>query len=238
MLDASKKVWEQQMAMMDWACWRWEFARRNPEVKNAYRKALEMRERSGVFQKGRSAEECLSLYSLSPEGKWEIRKCEELGLFGKFMTNRDKSFVETLGGSDLFNRGQFPPSPLWSHFVKVDCDGRFFEIRIDFTKVRSISALKQVMTGILDLHWKEFYEYQFKRKYKPEAVNRRDIDYDLILTIGKLREDEKLKYREIAGRAFPEAYRMNPESAERNAKRYYDSFKELVNGGYRDLTYP
>jgi hypothetical protein len=225
------------MKMLEWSKWRWEFARRNPKVKKAYRKALKLRDKSGVFQKGRPAKESSHPYSLSPEGKEEMRMCDELGLLGKFMPNPGKSFDEIVEGSDIFEKKQVFPG-FWTHFAEVDFDGKFFAIRIDLTKVRSLAALKKVTASILDFYWKDSYKDYYKDEYKPKAVDRRDIDYAKTHRIGVLYEDEQLTFRQIGEQELSDSHKTDLDSAERNAKGYYDRFTKLVEGGYRDLTYP
>jgi hypothetical protein len=64
------------------------------------------------------------------------------------------------------------------------------------------------------------------------------VDYSVTLTIGDLRKNKKLTFKEIAKRVNPRGYRENPESTTRNVAASYERYRELVDGGYRDLTYP
>jgi len=75
---------------------------------------------------------------------------------------------------------------------------------------------------------------------KPKA--RKRIDYDVILMVGDLRE-EGLTYEQIAKKVFPRVFNINndnakPESAIRKVGQYFKKYRDLVNDGYKDVTFP
>ena len=69
------------------------------------------------------------------------------------------------------------------------------------------------------------------------------INYDLILQVGRMKEHQHMTNQMIAKELFPRDFDNNnlnakPESKIRQISNYYKKYKELVNGGYKKITYP
>jgi hypothetical protein len=239
-MGLSKKETERQEKLYGWAKWRWEFARRNPKVKEAYNLALKLRKKASHSPE---IERKMGIfidypYLSTPEGKQEKEMCEELGLLSSCLINPNKSFDEIVHGPYCMEKDSFLPETFWSRYATRKIEGSHLILDIDLTKVRSLRALKSEIGELLSLVHEEYYKKYIKEHYSPETKERRLIDYDVILTVGDLIVNEGLTYKEVAKRVIPQDYKRNPESAERNIGIYNDRYKELVKSRYRDLTYP
>ena len=86
---------------------------------------------------------------------------------------------------------------------------------------------------MIDFHWQAYHK---KNKRKTRSL----VDYDLILMVGDLREKENLTNEQIAKRLFPRDFdpdneNAKPESKIKLAQRYYKTYKEIVEGGYKNF---
>lgn len=99
------------------------------------------------------------------------------------------------------------------------------EIHIDMERVRNIEGVAPLLTHIIEHNWKR-YSKAHRRKLK----ETRSEDLELMLQVGDLRDQEKLSFKKIAKRVFPED--NFPKSGERRASLYYRKYRELINGGY------
>jgi len=132
----------------------------------------------------------------------------------------------------------FDPKHLLLNFKKsYDCklSNKKLAITIDLEKVNSIHALKNQISKEIE---EGFKQVNIKKKTKKQ------IDYTVILTVGDLKA-EGLTYQQIAKKVFPhdfdntnESKEPNPESAIRKVGQYNKTYKKLIKGGYKDLTFP
>ena len=60
-------------------------------------------------------------------------------------------------------------------------------------------------------------------------------EYGTYIKVGDMRDSDGLTYREIAEKVFPFHY---PESGKSQAQQFHKKYRKLVDGGYKDLTYP
>jgi len=127
-------------------------------------------------------------------------------------------------------------------------------LQIDFDKVNSLASLKEAVSDLLEksfnssrLEFVEVEETEFmgekairlaqrEKPKKPQVYQ--NIDYDLLLMVGRMKKQQHLKNREIAEKIDPKKFRDNFESATRNISHLYKRYKELVNGGYKQITFP
>jgi hypothetical protein len=112
-------------------------------------------------------------------------------------------------------------------------------LSIDFTRVNSLSQLKAEVNELLGFHFSNFVKRQ-KRSARKQTYN---VDFRTLLRVGEMKEKERLTNQQIAKKIFPndfkgEQWGRNPESAIRKVSHYSKRYKELVNGGYKDLTFP
>ena len=111
-------------------------------------------------------------------------------------------------------------------------DGKLV-IEIDFKKINSITSLKEYVKELISSH----YSVLRKLKEMPAKRKRNMRDYDKILKIGNLREHGD-KFETIAAEIDLKRYNSNPYSAVTNVKTLYKEYAELVNGGWKELTFP
>ncbi|MEE9913675.1 MAG: hypothetical protein K4571_18345 [Deltaproteobacteria bacterium] len=137
--------------------------------------------------------------------------------------------------------------------------GDYF-LKIEFSKVNSIKAIKEAVCKMLDAEFSgpkmtgSLVEMRggdggrvlidcmrLKHSAHPKKGQRYEIDYDLILKVGTLKEKGKTNgeiAREINPRAFKDSKDepANPTSAIRMISNYYKTYKELVTGGYKKIS--
>jgi hypothetical protein len=136
--------------------------------------------------------------------------------------------------------------------MKDDMSDNDLIISINFNKVNSLKTLQKEVSKLIETYYKapkmEIVKEKRKAKLKikkPEKKHQKyDIDYDIIIKVGDWKEKEKKKNQQIARILFPSAFKdttneiANPESAIRNVSHYYKRYKELINGGYKNISYP
>ena len=106
-------------------------------------------------------------------------------------------------------------------------------IDIDFTKVNSLSDLKSTVCSQLEIHFSKFAAKR-RRSGKQSYM----IDYDLILRVGDMKVKDGLTNQDIAKKICARKFNENPESATRTVGYLWKRYKDIVNGGYRKITYP
>jgi hypothetical protein len=124
-------------------------------------------------------------------------------------------------------------------------------LEIDFTKFNSpASLMKEVNYSLETFLGASKYQFAFippdeegdriaENIIEVETGARRyKVDYDLLLQIGDMKEKDGLTYQEVAKEINLRKYEVNPQSATRLAGQLYQRYKDLVNGGYKYITYP
>jgi hypothetical protein len=135
--------------------------------------------------------------------------------------------------------------------------GDYF-IKINFKKINSIGAVKKLVCDMIDAQYqlKRRLEHCYKVKHDdgtielkhkeeiddhPKRGQRYEVDYDLILKVGKLKEKGKTN-EEVAKIFFPRTFKdsndeiANPASKIRMISNYYKTYKKLVTGGYKKIS--
>jgi len=220
-----------------WWILRWEFARRNAQVKEGYEKAKELRKQAEFSPEDVKTIGGLlhSPYLNTPQAHRERELCQELGLHFQCMIDPSKSYEELMNGPESMEKSCFFPGVFWEPWAKAGLHGSHLIIDIDLSKINSIDALKKEVSDLLQFQYAEFYEEYYKEKYQPESEKKRDRDFEQILRVGELKE-QGLKNREIAEEVFPED--TDPDSAKVKVSQHFKQYKYLVKGGYKDLIYP
>lgn len=246
--------------------WKWEFMRRNSEYREDYKK-LQKRKKEKIYEqeemkysKKWSSGWLGKMYDpdLSFEEILDSKASEEniVGYCKNILSQW--AFVKGLG-SGAVREIQYMMLPD-GRFGFTNCSdiepGDYF-LKINFDKVNSVNAVKKMVCSMIDS------QYAFQKSAKQFTHTRRDdgtiqlhagknkvhtkkgqkyeIDYDLVLKVGMLKEEGKTN-AEIARKLRPRAFKdsddnpANPESAIRQVSNYYKSYKEYVNGGYKKIS--
>jgi hypothetical protein len=213
------------MQMIDsfyWEKYRWEFMRRNAEFRRGYDEYLKVNG-SDKFR------------SHNPNAMEVLRVLYQWGYYPSQtqtprFPNPYKSFEE-----------EFTPEEVpiyFKHFytyVAAISEEDVIQINIDMKQFKSVAEIKKRMIRDFELALKT----RKKSGKVPKTQNK--IDYNIILIVGDLKA-EGLTYQQIAKRIFPRDFnsnneKANPESAIRKVGQYYQKYRKLVEGGYKDIIY-
>jgi len=199
-----------------WEKYRWEFMRRSPEYCEAYNELQDYLNDSKHtdIEKAYTGLRYINQWGFYPRGS-------------KF-PNPFNSFEE-----------EFKPEEVGKYFDRsysVSMSADVLAISINLNEINSVHEIKTRMAE----DFEKALELMKKQNKKPKA--RKRIDYDVILMVGDLR-GEGLTYEQIAKKIFPRDFNDNnenakPESAIRKVGQYYQKYKDLVNDGYKDVTFP
>jgi len=108
-------------------------------------------------------------------------------------------------------------------------------ISIAIDKVNSPRALTKEVNKSIKEVWERI------QNKKREYIKK---EYQIFIQVGDM-HNKGMKNEKIAEKLFPRSFRFDEdsdlnkqESAIRNVSHYLKSYKELVNGGYKNITYP
>lgn len=199
-----------------WEKYRWEFMRRSPEYRKAY-------DELQVYLNDSEHTDIEKAYT-------GLRYKYQWGFYprGSKFPNPYRSFEE-----------EFVPEEVAKYFNRsytVAIYSGILEISINLNEINSVHEIKTRLSEDFD----KAVELMKKQDKKPKA--RKRIDFDVILMVGDLR-GEGLTYEQIAKKIFPRDFNINnenakPESAIRKVGQYYQKYRDLVNNGYKDVTFP
>ena len=207
-----------------WEKYKWEFMRRSAEFRSVYAEYQTARESGQLLPYilkenliPRILTRLLSRFGYSPDISGYPR-----------VPNPDKTFEE-----------EFKPEEVPDFFDKsydISISNNVLRITINLDEINSVHEIKTRMLA----DFEEALGLMKQSGKKPKS--RKRIDYDAILKVGDLKE-EGLTYQQIAKRIFPRDFnnnneKANPESAIRKVGQYYQKYRELVDGGYKDVTFP
>jgi len=208
--------------------YRWEFMRRSPDYVSVFKQEKEL-----------AKEESPSINLFKKYEFWNT-----FGLFCSELPDPNLSFEELRASEDHnianepffrinFIHKNFKPEAGIFYFTYLDGKIDFsefnkIEFTIDFSKVTSIDTIKEFVSKLIDDHWSNYDKRVGHREKSREAD-----DFELILKVGELRDNEELTYSKIAEEIFPEV--ENSKSAQSKVSRYYKRYKNLISGGYRTL---
>lgn len=237
----------------DAAKWRWEFMRRTDDYKKAYKRLIDMIEKSKYkpddIETIKTDTGCIIELSLFQETKAYrfLKRCcikYNMPVSIKPIPDPSKSFEDIknriIPVNSLVDLFESIKDPVRSGFKKMSkvqsfaCNiqdndlQRIFYIDIDFERINSIDAVKKNVSLMIDSAFAD---------YKKRKTVRREKDYELILKIGDLK-NSGLKHPEIAAQLFPKEYKTDPVNTTKTMSNRYCDYKELINGGYKSICFP
>lgn len=217
----SEEIWE-------WIKYRWEFMRRSPDYIAAFEQEQNISE---------TETDSFNLFK-----RFEFWK--SFGLLCSGLPNPNLSFEELqeIKKHDISEEPFFRLNYITknyrtdagiSYFTYLDEEINFSEFNkiqfiIDFTKLKSINDLKKIVGRLIDDHWKDYH----KRVGHKKKADNLDV-YKRILRVGDLKEKEGLTHKKIAEMIFKSA--ENLKSGQRKVSIYYKRYKDLINGGYKNI---
>jgi hypothetical protein len=222
-----------------WARYRWEFMRHNPEYIKAYEKVKILRSETNPSpDKVIKTKHTVNYpYLGTEEAKTEKKLCEKFGLYSDCMVNPEMSFNELRKSPDSMEKNCFFMRTFWQHWATRERDGSHLVIDIDFSKINSLENLKVELNALLDLEYKDIYKEYLKNIYQQSEGSKRIRELDTTLKVGRLRLKGKRNV-DIANELIQKDYEDGDKDAEIKANKYYNKFKKLISGGYKELTYP
>jgi len=209
---------------------RFEFMRRSPQYRAAWEKAQKLRKNAEKRQPGCIGDSPTetTLYDVLKEGKEEKEMAKSFGLSSRlydpniswdqmsYSQRRGLVYMAFGMRREVF-RVRWPTD-----------DNSKVSIDIDFNEVTSTDALKKYIIEFIDdflLHYPEYKRQPYKKKYVR------------ILKVGDLKDRNRdMTWPEIAEIIFPKD--RDAESAVKKVQQDWNKYNELINGGYKKLTYP
>lgn len=249
-----------------WFKWRWEFMRRSPEYIKDWGEIKKQDHRELSEEKRQYLQEKYGLWplqepSLSFEEICERKNNTWESLFEElWILHSGPPAFEEIGTREYMINGQI--SFLKDFVLKKTTTKDDVILHIDFSRVNSITALKNVLMKWIDMKYR-VRKTHLKETDKdtilptgeklvhfelidveniPSVLS--DIDYSTYIKIGDMKEKENLTNEEIARELWPDKFQdtddeiANPDGAIRNVSHHYKKYQQLVNGGYKKLSYP
>jgi len=218
---SNERVWEQLR-------YRWEFMRRSPDYINAFEQEKIIDEKKNpsfnLFKRFEFWKSFGLICSELPDPNLSFEELQSV----KNHNITDEPFFRI-----NFVSKNYRASAGISYFTYLDEEIDFNEFNklqfmIDFSKLPSIDILKKIVGRLLDDHWNDYHKrVGHKKKSNEMAV------YELILKVGDLKEKDGLTRKEIAEEIFQDT--VSFKSAKRKVSLYFKRYKDLINGGYRNL---
>jgi hypothetical protein len=230
------------------AKWRWEFLRRNSEYVADYQAIRKIRPSTeleffynGEICKLRNPSSLESIiwkerlklidFKLSDEINMELELVDKWSMPGLELLDPTMKFDEF----DLETKKilvAILPNPVEVRLVPNEPS---IHISVDYTMVNSLKECIDAVKREIHFYYDAFSQKGYlsckeKMNYKPEQ-------YKLYLAVGDMKA-QNMKNWEIAAQLTPKEYKNNPESAIRNIAHYFKAYKDLVNGGFRNITWP
>lgn len=201
-------------------------------------------------------------YLSSEQGKRETLLAKDFGLLGNCMIDPKMSYEDLMEPPfDSMEKRNFRPITFYSHFAETNLDVKTgkLSIEIDLTKVNSFDALPGEVKKIVDFEVNSKKLAHLRKKSKDGKGERffypggrhyqQDKDFYNILLAGRTNREmlkkmqptskDHVPFRELADKLYPPQTRKNPNTDFRKeAETAFNDYKKLVNGGYREITYP
>jgi hypothetical protein len=202
-----------------WEKYRWEFMRRNTDFRRAYDEYLKIKESDNENERVWGVYRLLYQWGYYP-----------VTISSPRFPNPNNSFEEEFKPEEI----PFFFKNCYTYVATISND-EVLQINIDMRQFKSVAEIKKRIIRDFELALK-----MMKKSGKiPETRNK--VDFDIVLMVGDLKE-EGLTYQQIAKRIFPRDFNINnekanPESAIRKAGQYYQKYRKLVDGGYKDIIY-
>jgi hypothetical protein len=107
-------------------------------------------------------------------------------------------------------------------------------IEIDFNKVNSVTALRNLINLYVNSEWRSFLS---KHSERDKTTKLRTFDFDKIIQVGDLKKDDKqISCRVLAERCFSDD--SDPDSRKKKVKQHLARYQELTGGGWSDFRFP
>ena len=213
-----------------WAKYRWEFMRRDPDFIPRFDNLLNL---NNLYNEGKISEE---------EFEKAVRDfCKEFEIpMPLCLIDRNKSYgeIEEEKGHDslslyILSRNMGHAISMLSTYGGEPLPNDHLVLDIDLSKINSITALKELVIWHIDMYWKDIYLP--KHPYHPKP--KRMVDFDKIIQVGDLKKKEKrISWNKLGEKCFPND--MDSDSRKARAIQYYARYEELINGGWRDFNFP
>lgn len=225
--------------------YKWEFLRRNPDYKKRYEEILIFRKKHN-YKPGQVVNFLIASECEEPYTK-ERKICTAFGISAIYMPNPNLSFDELINKNELSEYDEFLSAlnqaasmlmeyPITSKSFRSLKESGKRTLEIDFSKINSLkSTMDEVRDWLICAY--EFYKEEVEKS--GEKVSQKyKKEYELYLTVGKLKDDKKITVSQIAKELFPndfdEKYKSaSPENAIRKTRNYYKSYKDLIHGRYK-----
>jgi len=103
------------------------------------------------------------------------------------------------------------------------------KLEIDFTKINSLDDLKKAIIDIIDINW-----FAYAKKVNHKTIKSKD--FERIIKVGDMKRDNpNMPFAEIGKLILP---LNDEESAQKQARRDYEDYNRLINGGWKTISYP
>ena len=167
-----------------WAKYRWEFMRRDPDFIPRFDNLLNL---NNLYNEGKISEE---------EFEKAVRDfCKEFEIpMPLCLIDRNKSYgeIEEEKGHDslslyILSRNMGHAISMLSTYGGEPLPNDHLVLDIDLSKINSITALKELVIWHIDMYWKDIYLP--KHPYHPKP--KRMVDFDKIIQVGDLKKKEK-----------------------------------------------
>lgn len=232
---ARKKISRRTQDRFYWLKWRVTFMWKDPEYLKAWEEIKNLRQKAGYPIE--FIEIWLNTdYEDTKEFAMECRITENFDYMGRFINPQD-SFDEMISGNDnvklslrAYLIGVFLSRAVITNPSEAKYDPNGLLFKIDFSKINKITEIKKLIDDKITLE----YQHYLKQNDR-DSINK--TDFDKIDQVGGLKRDNPLMtWPEIARTVFTND--SDPDSANIKAFQHNQRYQELVNGGWRKLTFP
>jgi hypothetical protein len=211
-----------------WLRYKWEFLRRDPEYKKAYKEILPLRQEI----KFKKITESYVKWEAPEYSQEEIAYCHYFEVNPPLLDpalNYEELMNKYKDWCNPVTESTEPEEILFLNKIAGIANNKFI-ITIDFTKINSITALIKIVSNLIKMRWLEYKKYN-----NIKCINMRD-EYKKALLIGDLKTNNpEMTDIEIARRAFPGD---DPDSARVKVDQHYKRYLEMKSLGWRGFKFP
>ena len=198
--------------------WRYTFMIQDPEYLKAWKRVQELRKQAKYPPEyhEKKGDTVIYPYLSTPEGKEERGICKKFGLRLALLLDPGRPISEDVWYCNYFESTV--------SFHKDPENEDILNIRIDLSRVNSLNAVKERISG--------YFEFEL-----PERNKKYDQKYSLIQKVGELKK-QGLTDEAIASEILLERYNDKQSSTTRLINGYVNQYRHLIHGGWRNLRYP
>ncbi|NLD38019.1 MAG: hypothetical protein GX654_14220 [Desulfatiglans sp.] len=233
--------------------WRWEFLRDNDEYKKIYSEAIEKRKHESFFPSEWEKNQVLRFGLLGeclidPEKSIEDIK-KTINKIYRGLSPKTNNIDEAISKHPKCEELRFYPKYFYSHYAEVDYRRYgYFKLEVDLSKVNYAGSLKKELHALVDMICDDLLAMsKEEKKLFAKKERRLSTDFDHLLEIGRLynslqkKQTKRVSFTQAAKEFFPR-FRTDPEKHQKDYRkdfeRDYKEYLRLVQGGYKELTYP